>query len=197
MRRVENKLRLRRVAIIREVINVLRNLWTENFEAIVQSLVVVLVLFHRWPQFFQNLFSALFIPRLWLTQIRHSHMRTHAHMHVRHLIIRRCPRGIGTIILLHFAHIHSRHIRFRRCALGLILFLSLILLSAYPRYEQPRLYRRENNYPINLFHDFPLIPIIPIKHSGTNYFSMACNLLATMGLATSARSRISFANLPI
>src|ERR1700677_3922415 len=197
MRRVENKLRLRSITVICEVINVLRDLWPENLEAIVQGLAVVLVLIHRWPQFFQDLLRTLFIPWLRLTQIRHSHVWAHSHVHVRHLVIGRCRLRIGTVVVLHFAHIHSGHIRFRRRVLDLVLFLSLILLSASPRNEQPRQYCREHNHPMDLFHLFSLVAIIAIKHFGTNYFSALCNLLATMGLATSTRSRSSSLHEPM
>src|SRR5580704_7868507 len=145
MRGIENELGLHRVAIICEVIMLLRNARPEDFEAIVQRLVVVLVWFNGRPEFFQDLQRALFVTGGRFPQLGHVHVRTHVHMHVGHLLVCRRSRLRNSLgVVLHFAHVHSRHIRFRRRI--------LVLLRAESREKWDRKNCQQQNQPAILFH---------------------------------------------
>src|ERR1700735_4225506 len=168
MRGVERELGFERVAIICEVIMLLWNALSENFEAVAQGFVVVLVLFDRGANFFQDLLRALFVFRGRFPQIGHVHVRTHVHMHVGHLLVRGHSRlGSGLGVLLHLAHAHSGHRG--------VLWRGLILLRTEWWDGLKRECSQKQNLPMVPFHfSSSLTTILSIGRSHTNAAAQQC-----------------------
>ena len=72
------------VAVIREVILLLRNLRMEDFEITVERGVIVLVLFHHGARGNHNFLRPLGVAGLRGPQRRHFHVRPHVHVMAFH-----------------------------------------------------------------------------------------------------------------
>ncbi len=125
MLRIEAESRLDRIAVIREVIVLLRHIRQEDLKALRQRHFVIAVFLDRRAQLGQNLRCPLFIRRIRRTQIRHEHMRAHVHVvvgHVaRHRVIRRARFRTGVLLLRPAAHIHPGHAALLAILLALLL----------------------------------------------------------------------------
>ena len=118
---IELDRRLKSIAVIGEVVLLLRQVGEKNLVAVGQRDFVVSVLLSRLARGSHNLIGLLLVARLQIAQGRHLHMRPHVHTAAGH-----GQHGVGAAIVIHprqVRHGHGAHVWccvgfFRECVSG-------------------------------------------------------------------------------